>query len=93
MGQIIMNKPRIGILTNFTGSDSAFSLCGVVKIQLSMLHEAGYNPILLVAPTFAGEGVFSDKQTEIRRLVNPDASKTEILEALRPAIADLDILL
>ena len=53
-----MNKPKVGILTTFTGSDEAYSLVVVVKTQVDMLLEAGYNPVLFVAPSFTGEGIW-----------------------------------
>jgi glycosyltransferase involved in cell wall biosynthesis len=64
-------KPRIGILTTFSGSDEAYSLVGVVKVQLKMLLDAGYRPVLFAHPAFTGNGVFSEKRIEIRKPATP----------------------
>lgn len=66
-----MSKTRVGILTTFTGSSEAYSLVNVVKVQLKMLMDAGYRPVLFAAPTFTGEGVFSPTRIEIRKPAEP----------------------
>ncbi len=88
---LTMQKPRVGILTTFTGSDEAYSLVNVVRTQLSMLLAADYAPVLFAAPTFSGEGVW--KRVEIRKLVSPDAKQPDILAALEPQIGDIDVML
>lgn len=85
-------KPKIGILTTFTGSDEAFSLVNVVKVQLRMLLDAGYHPVLFAAPTFTGEGVFSERRIEVRKVAMPDGEAEEIAAALIPQLADIDVL-
>ena len=79
-----MSKPRVGILTTFTGSSEAYSLVNVVKVQLKMLMDAGYRPVLFAAPTFTGEGVFSPTRIEIRKPATP--------EDLPGMIGDIDVM-
>lgn len=81
---------KIGILTTFSGADEAYSLVVVVKSQLQMLKE--YNPTLYVSPSFTGEGVFSDRITNIRRTVQGNATKAEIIESLEPQLLDIDVM-
>jgi hypothetical protein len=86
-----MNKPKVGILTTFGGSDEAYSLVVVVKTQLEMLVEAGYSPVLFVCPTFTGDGIW--KRVEVRKTIVQDAKVVDIATCLRPMIADIDVML
>lgn len=84
---------KIGVLTTFGGSDEAYSLVVVVKTQIQMLAEAGYQPALFVAPSFKGEGVFSEHVTDIRKVTQSDAPIADIVKALEPQLADIDVML
>lgn len=88
-----MIKPKVGILTNFGGSDSAFSLVNVVATQLRMLIDGGYNPVLFVCPSFTGEGIWEDGRIEVRKTVPVDAKAVDIATCLRGMISDIDIML
>lgn len=77
-----MINPKVGILTTFTGSDEAYSLVVVVKTQIQMLLDAGYNPVLFAAPSFTGGGIW--ERIEIRRVT---------LEDFGGQIADIDVML
>jgi len=77
-------KPRIGILTTFTGSDQAYSLVNVVRVQIKMLLDAGYHPVLYAGPTFTGDGVFSPSRIDIRKPATP--------ADLPAMIGDIDIM-
>lgn len=85
-------KPKIGILTTFTGADEAYSLVNVVKVQLKMLLDNDYLPVLFVAPPFNGAGIFSSNRVEIRRVAMPDAKAQDIISALSSQLGDIDIL-
>jgi glycosyltransferase involved in cell wall biosynthesis len=89
----MITKPKIGILTTFTGSDEAFSLVVVVKTQLEMLVEAGYEPVLFVIPGFQGSGIWEDSHVETRRTISYDASTPDITSCLRGLIGDIDVML
>ena len=86
-------KPKIGILTTFGGSDSAYSLVNVVATQLQMLIDNDYNPVLYVCPSFTGTGIWASNKIEIRKTINPDASSEEIYFCLRKIVDDIDIML
>ena len=86
-----MRKPKVGILTTFTGSDEAYSLVNVVSTQLQMLVDGGYTPVLFVAPSFTGTGIWN--KAEIRKTVMPDATTPEIVDSLREQIQDIDVML
>src|SRR4030043_282344 len=86
-------KPKVGVFTNFTGSDSAFSLVNVVATQLQMLIDNDYNPVLFVCPSFTGTGVWADNHVEIRRTVQGDATHVEICTALRTMISDINVMI
>ena len=77
-------KPKIGVLTTFTGSDSAYSLVNVVRVQVQMLLDAGYQPVLFAHPAFHGEGVFSEHRIEIRKPASPSM--------LEPMVGDIDLM-
>lgn len=61
-------KKRIGIFTSFYNFDPAYSLCSVVRDQLTMLLRNGYEPVLFVLPSFTDEELVP-KGTEIRKTV------------------------
>ncbi len=83
---------KIGLLTTFGGSDEAYSLVVVVKTQLQMLNSAGYHPALFVCPSFTGEGLFSERVTDIRKTITADASAEQIVQALEPKLLDIDVM-
>ena len=85
-------RPRIGILTTFTGSDQAYSLVNVVRSQLQMLFDGLYDPVLFVAPSFHGDGVFAEHNTDIRRVAKPDAKQKEVRTVLWPLVDDIDVM-
>lgn len=85
-------RPKVGILTTFTGSDQAYSLVNVVQSQLQMLFDGLYDPALFVAPSFHGDGVFAEHNTDIRRVAMPDAKEKEVGAALWPLIDDIDVM-
>jgi len=86
-------KPKVGILTSFTGSDMAYSLVVVVRNQLQMLINGDYDPVLFTAPSFKGDGVYSGRIAEIRHLANPDVDSSIILDALRKQANDIQVML
>src|SRR4030042_3571057 len=86
-------KPKVGILTSFSGSDMAYSLVVVVRNQLQMLVAGGYDPVLFVAPSFTGEGIFSGRIAEIRRLAASDAEADMVLDELRKQAQDIRVML
>lgn len=90
-----MNKPKVGILTTFTGADEAYSLVVVVKTQLSMLLKAGYDPVLFVAEQFndGGARFWSGSQFEVRRVAHADARADAIEAALLDAAKDVNVML
>jgi len=75
---------KIGILSAFNGSDSAYSLVNVVAVQLRMLLEAGYRPVLFVGMNFTGSGIWADKRIDLRRCT---------VECLPDACQDIDVML
>lgn len=86
-------KPKVGLLTTFSGSDSAYSLVNVVATQLQMLLDHDYYPVLYVCPSFTGEGIWADNHIEIRRTVNGDSNHVDICTKLRETIGDIDIVI
>ena len=86
-------KPRIGVLTNFNGADSAFSLVNVVGTQLQMLLDGGYTPVLFVASAFDGDGFWNGSRFEIRKVAPSDGESQVILDALRQMTTDIDVML
>jgi glycosyltransferase involved in cell wall biosynthesis len=86
-------RPSVGILTTFGGSDEAYSLVVVVKTQLQMLVEASYQPVLFVAPSFTGAGIWQDGRVEVRRTVEADSSAEMILDCLRGMTGDIDVMM
>lgn len=86
-------RPKIGILTTFTGSDRAYSLVNVVQSQLQMLFDGLYDPVLFVAPPFHGDGIFAEHNIEVRRVTMPGAEQEEVRVALRPLVSDIDVML
>lgn len=75
---------KIGILTAFNGSDQSYSLVNVVAVQLRMLIDAGYRPIVFVGPAFAGSGIWADPRIVLRRIA---------VEQLADTSADVDVML
>lgn len=61
-------KPVIGLFTTFWNFDQAYSLCSVVKDQLSGLVRAGYKTVLFVLPSFNDEHLIPHG-VEIRKIV------------------------
>jgi glycosyltransferase involved in cell wall biosynthesis len=89
-----MNKPRVGILTTFTGVDSAYSLVNVVRTQLQMLLQAGYHPVLFVSQDFTVDGGFwSGRVFEIRKAAHIDDKAKSVYSSLKPTISDIDVFL
>jgi glycosyltransferase involved in cell wall biosynthesis len=86
-------KPRIGVLTNFNGADSAFSLVNVVGTQLQMLMDGGYTPVLFVASAFNGDGFWNGSRFEVRKVAPSDGDSLAILDALRQMTTDIDVML
>ena len=89
-------KPKIGILTNFTGADETFSLVSVARIQAEIFHRANYRVIIFVSENFTSvhkTGIWSGKQVEIRKVGNHGEPAENILEKLRRDIADIDVVL
>lgn len=88
-------KRRVGILTNFTGTDQSFSLINVVSTQVEMLLNGGYYPVVFVASTFPKEdyGIWSGSRVEIRRVAKSDDSADVICNNLIGMIADIDVML
>jgi glycosyltransferase involved in cell wall biosynthesis len=86
-------KPKVGILTTFTDCDEAYSLVNVVKVQLRMLLDADYSPVLFVAPTFSGDDIWSEKYIEIRKVAMPNAKCDEIHPILHQKVSDIDVML
>ena len=75
---------KIGILTAFQGSDTAYSLVNVVAVQLRMLLDAGYRPVLLVGLNFAGPGIWDDPRVTVRKITP---------QTLPQALNDIDVVL
>jgi len=88
-------KPRVAIVSNFTGADESYSLVNVVRVQIEMLVNSGYNPVVFVAETFPeyDSGVWSGKQVEIRRVGHHQDSTEQITEKYREAFKDIDVAL
>ena len=64
-----MGKQKvIGIFTSFYSFDPGYSLCAVVRDQLTVLVKNGYKTILFVLPTFKDD-VQVPKGVEIRKIV------------------------
>lgn len=59
---------KIGIFTTFYNFDPAYSLCSVVRDQLTALIAHGYSPVLFVLPSFKDEEKIPIG-TEIRKIV------------------------
>ena len=62
------NKIVIGVATSFYNFDSGYSLCAVVRDQLTVLVKNGYKTILFVLPTFKDD-VLVPQGVEIRKIV------------------------
>lgn len=78
---------RVGVLTTFTGMDRAYSLVNVVHVQLKMLHENGYLPVLYSAEELAGwPGV------ELRRLAKNAATADEIYSSMIGQFDDVRVV-
>lgn len=75
---------KIGLLTAFNGSDTTYSLVNVVTVQLRMLIEAGYRPIVFVGLLFKGDGIWKDKRIALR-YVTP--------QTLPDQCKDIDVML
>lgn len=59
---------KIGILTSFYNFDPAYSLCSVVKDQLTVLVKNNYKTILFVLPSFKDDNLVP-AGVEIRKIV------------------------
>jgi glycosyltransferase involved in cell wall biosynthesis len=89
-----MSKPKVGILTTFAGADEAYSLVVVVKTQLRMLLDAGYDPVLFVSDQFVSEDRFwSGRLFEVRKVAHPDAKAADIQQSLAGMIGDINVML
>jgi glycosyltransferase involved in cell wall biosynthesis len=89
-----VDKPKVGILTTFSGADEAYSLVVVCKTQLQMLLRAGYDPVLFVAEQFqSGERFWSGTQFEVRRGPHADAKAADIEAYLREQAVDINVML
>lgn len=62
------DKPIIGIFTTFWNFDSAYSLCSVVKDQLTSLVKNNYKTILFVLPSFKDDNLVPEG-VEIRKVI------------------------
>ena len=89
-----MSKPKVGILTTFAGADEAYSLVVVVKTQLRMLLDAGYDPVLFVSDQFVSEDRFwSGRLFEVRKVAHPDAKAADIRQSLAGIVGDINVML
>lgn len=88
-------KPRVGILTSFTGASESYSLVNVVRVQIEMLVNSGYRPILFVSESFPYDepGVWSGTKVEIRRVGFHHDDVETITTKLRNNTADIDVML
>jgi len=83
---------EIYILTDFYSLDEAYSLCGVVSEQLSMLRE--YNPILIVDEAFPKSGTpwHEFKMQKIPGIPRSNSFKPPVekdVERMRAAMSDI----
>ncbi len=95
---------KISILTTFANMNPEFSLCSVVKQQLSMLVKYGYKPVLFVLDIFKGE---VPKGVEVRKVIpqlilepysandlsNLDEDVKKAKKAMEEHMADIDVCL
>ncbi len=95
---------KISILTTFANMNPEFSLCSVVKQQLSMLVKHGYKPVLFVLDIFKGE---VPKGVEVRKVIpqlilepysandlsNLDEDVEKAMKAMEEHMADIDVCL
>lgn len=87
-------KPRVAVLTTFTGSDEAYSLVNVVRTHLEMMLAAGYDPTLLVASTWrTSEDFWSGRMFRVVPTAHPDARAEDIALALGPILLDYNVVL
>ena len=79
---------RVGILTTFTGNDQAYSLVNVVRVQIDLLKQGGYLPVLYASTTL-------DKWpgVEVRRIAAPDAEADDIYQAMLGQFDDVSVVL
>lgn len=87
------NRPKIGILTSFAGSDSAYSLINVCSTQIQMFLRNGYNPVLFVCKTFPEDDFWNSNKFEIRRTLNPDSIENDLYPIIEKQIHDIDIMI
>lgn len=79
---------RVGILTTFSGNDQAYSLVNVVRVQIDLLKQGGYLPVL-----YASSMLKEWDGVEVRRIAPPDADANEIYEAMRGQFDDVSVVL
>lgn len=97
----------IGILTSFYNFDNSYSLCTVVKDQLTALVKYGYKTVLFVLPNFKDDDKIPEG-VEIRKIVPqiilepyrelnfPDYWKEDakkVQEAMEANMTDIDFLI
>lgn len=63
-----MEKPVIGVMTTFYNFDSGYSLCSVVRDQLTVLVKNQYKTILFVLPSFKDDALVPSG-VEIRKVI------------------------
>lgn len=87
-------KPRVGILTSFTGADSAYSLINVTRTQINMLMAADYSPVMIVSERFVdGDPFWAGRRFRVVKSGLPEDDAEVLADKLRPVIADLDVIL
>lgn len=64
----MITKPTVGVFTTFYNIDFGYSLCAVVRDQLSALVKNGYKTILFVLPSFKDDALVPEG-VEIRKIV------------------------
>lgn len=94
---------NVGILTDFISHDPAYSLCSVVKHQVTMLHSLGYEVTVFVRPGFIDDGEYgraeimaldpghTDNVVELRQDTERDIAS--LAKQMRTAFAHLSVIL
>lgn len=96
----------IGILTTFANMNPEFSLCSVVKQQLSMLVKHGHKPVLFTLNIFKDEDKVP-KGVEVRKVIpqlilepyaandlkNLDEDVEKAMKAMEKHMVDIDVCL
>ena len=87
-------KPKIAILTTFSGSDSAFSLVNVVRVQINMLLNTGYDPTLIVTEKFnSTESFWNGTRFRLVKAGILEDAVEILVDKLRPVLAEADIVI